>query len=58
MLRVSPDILPPGSVAIEECRVDGKPHQDFDARGLTVKLPNTRERVPVEVKISPASWLD
>ena len=57
-LRVSPDILPPGSIYIEECQIDGKPYTNFDAKALTVKLPQTRERIRVKVKISPSSWLD
>lgn len=58
ILRVSPDILPPGSIFIEECLVDGKPYPDYDPKGLTVKLPDTKERLQVKVKISPATWLD
>jgi mannose/cellobiose epimerase-like protein (N-acyl-D-glucosamine 2-epimerase family) len=58
ILRVSPDILPPGSIFIEECHVDGKPYKEYDAKGLTVKLPDTKERVQVKVKISPTTWLD
>ena len=40
ILRVSPDILPPGSIRIGEVEVDGKPYADFDADGLTVKVPD------------------
>lgn len=58
ILRVSPDILPPGSVFIEECQIDGKPYTQFDAKALTVKLPQSRERMRVKVKISPTTWLD
>jgi mannose/cellobiose epimerase-like protein (N-acyl-D-glucosamine 2-epimerase family) len=57
ILRVSPDILPPGSIYIEECLINGKKYDNFDAFGLTVKLPNTDERMKVKVKVSPASWL-
>lgn len=53
ILRVSPDILPPGSVKITKCEIDGEPYQDFDANGLTVNLPKTTERVKVKVQISP-----
>ena len=31
ILRVSPDILPPGSVRIDEVWIDGQPYTDFDA---------------------------
>jgi mannose/cellobiose epimerase-like protein (N-acyl-D-glucosamine 2-epimerase family) len=58
ILRVSPDILPPGSIFIEECHIDDKPYKDFDPKGLTVKLPDTKERVRVRVKIAPTTWLD
>jgi len=58
ILRVSPDILPPGSIFIEECFVDGKPYKNYDPKGLTVKLPDTKERVKVKVKISPTTWLE
>lgn len=52
-LRVSPDILPPGSIRIGAVEIDGKPHSDFDAEKLTVTLPETKERVKVKVQIVP-----
>jgi mannose/cellobiose epimerase-like protein (N-acyl-D-glucosamine 2-epimerase family) len=58
ILRVSPDILPKGSIYIEECWIDGKPYKDFDAEQLTVKLPAGGKRKNVRVKISPTTWLD
>jgi mannose/cellobiose epimerase-like protein (N-acyl-D-glucosamine 2-epimerase family) len=58
ILRVSPDILPAGSVFIEECFIDDKPYADFDADNLTVKLPKSDKQVRVKVKISPKTWLD
>ena len=39
ILRVSPDILPPGSIKIDEVWINGEPYFDFDADGLTVQLP-------------------
>ena len=36
--------LPKGSIHIEACWIDGKPYTDFDAQGLTVKLPASGER--------------
>lgn len=53
ILRVSPDILPPGSIRIGQCWIDDEPYDNFDAQGLTVKLPNTSERVRVKVQIVP-----
>lgn len=55
ILRVSPDILPPGSVAIASVEIDGQPYQDFDAEKLTVKLPDTQERIKVKVRLIPTS---
>jgi anti-anti-sigma factor len=53
ILRVSPDILPPGSIRIGEVEVDGKPYADFDADGLTVHVPDGKDRVKIKVKIVP-----
>jgi mannose/cellobiose epimerase-like protein (N-acyl-D-glucosamine 2-epimerase family) len=53
ILRVSPDILPPGSVKIGKVEIDGEPYNDFDGHGLTVNLPKTNERVKVKVQIVP-----
>lgn len=53
ILRVSPDILPPGSIKIGSVEIDGKPYSDFNADKLFVKLPETKERVTVKVNIVP-----
>jgi mannose/cellobiose epimerase-like protein (N-acyl-D-glucosamine 2-epimerase family) len=53
ILRVSPDILPEGSIRIGAVEIDGKPYNDFDAAGLTVKLPQTSEQVRVKVRVEP-----
>lgn len=53
ILRVSPDILPPGSIYISEVFINDEPYTNFDANGLTVTLPVTDERVRVKVQISP-----
>ncbi|MBE9174524.1 AGE family epimerase/isomerase [Synechocystis salina LEGE 06155] len=55
ILRVAPDILPPGSVVIASVEIDGQPYQDFDAQGLTVKLPETQERVKIKVSLVPTT---
>jgi mannose/cellobiose epimerase-like protein (N-acyl-D-glucosamine 2-epimerase family) len=57
ILRVSPDLLPPGSIHISECRIDGENYTDFDANALSVNLPQTDKQVRVQVKISPTAWL-
>ncbi len=53
ILRVSPDILPPGSIRIGEVEVDGKPYADFDADELTVHLPEGKKRVKIRVRVVP-----
>jgi mannose/cellobiose epimerase-like protein (N-acyl-D-glucosamine 2-epimerase family) len=58
ILRVAPDLLPHGSIAIDSCEIDGRPYDKFDAASLTVRLPDTREQVRVRVKVAPTNWLD
>ena len=53
VLRVSPDILPPGSVRIGKVWVDDEPYTNFDAQQLTVKLPETKDSLRVKVRIVP-----
>lgn len=53
ILRVSPDILPPGGIYISEVWVDDEPYSDFDADGLTVSLPDSDEPVRVRVRVTP-----
>lgn len=54
LLRVSPDILPLGSVKLSEVCIDGKPYTKFDAAALTVQLPDAKESVHVKVRVEPA----
>lgn len=53
-LRVSPDILPAGSVRIGQVWVNGKEHRNFNAEALTVKLPSTGGKLKVRVQLVPA----
>jgi anti-anti-sigma factor len=53
ILRVGPDILPPGNVRIGEVWINGQAYYDFDASSLTVKLPETREELKVRVRVLP-----
>ncbi len=53
LLRVSPDILPPGSIKIGACEINGETYTNFDAENLTVTLPETQESVRVKVQIIP-----
>jgi hypothetical protein len=50
ILRVSPDLLPPGSVRLDAVWINDVPYADFDADALTVKLPPGEEcRVKVRI---------
>jgi anti-anti-sigma factor len=53
ILRVSPDILPPGSIRIGSVEVDGAPYADFDVDGLTVHVPDDKKRHKIKVRIVP-----
>ena len=53
LLRVSPDILPTGSIRISDVWIDDKPYAAFDASALTVTLPETDQRVRVKVRVVP-----
>lgn len=55
VLRVSPDILPKGSIRIEEVWLNGERYTDFDAEGLTVKLPEDgKAKAPAHLANRPA----
>ncbi|UCH27580.1 MAG: AGE family epimerase/isomerase, partial [Trueperaceae bacterium] len=53
LLRVSPDILPPGRVRIEQVWIDGAPYHEYDAEGLSVALPQSEEPLQVKVVVAP-----
>lgn len=55
VMRVQPDILPPGRIKIDSVTIEGQPHKDFDATGLTVTLPSERVRPTVKVRLVPTS---
>jgi mannose/cellobiose epimerase-like protein (N-acyl-D-glucosamine 2-epimerase family) len=55
ILRVSPDILPQGSVKITEVYVNDKPYRYFNADDLTVTLPESDEQIRVRVRIAPTT---
>ncbi|MER5811734.1 AGE family epimerase/isomerase [Streptomyces sp. NPDC002033] len=55
ILRVSPDLLPPGSVRIASVEIDEKPYEEFDADELTVHLPDVQGRVKVKVRLRPVT---
>ncbi len=54
ILRVSPDILPPGSIKIESVTMNGQPWSEFDADKLTVTLPPPGEECAVKVRVVSA----
>ena len=53
VLRVSPDLLPAGSIRIASVEIDGQPYTEFDAEALTVTLPAIEQRVKIKVRIEP-----
>ncbi len=53
VLRVAPDILPPGRARLEKVWVDGAPYSAFDAERMSVNLPKTDRRVQVKVLLQP-----
>lgn len=57
ILRVSPDILPRGSVRLTSVEVDGKAYGDYDADALTVRLPDSQVSLKVRVTITPSANL-
>ena len=52
-LRVAPDLLPPGKVRLARVWIDGRDYTDFDPNALLVRLPQSRERLRVKVRLEP-----
>lgn len=44
ILRVQPDILPPGSVKIEQVWINGETYTDFDSLAMTIQLPKVQSK--------------
>ena len=55
ILRVEPDILPPGSVKIESVTIDNSEWTRFDAEKMTVELPNLTHRPKIRVRVVPVT---
>jgi mannose/cellobiose epimerase-like protein (N-acyl-D-glucosamine 2-epimerase family) len=53
ILRVSPDLLPPGSLRLSEVWANGEKYSRFDVDALTVRVPDSKEAVPIKVRIEP-----
>jgi mannose/cellobiose epimerase-like protein (N-acyl-D-glucosamine 2-epimerase family)/anti-anti-sigma regulatory factor len=51
ILRVAPDLLPPGSIRLDAVWVNGNRYADFDPEALTVRLP----AVPAQRAPSPVT---
>jgi mannose/cellobiose epimerase-like protein (N-acyl-D-glucosamine 2-epimerase family) len=54
LLRVAPDLLPPGRVLLRQVWVDDEPYAQFDPRAMTVRLPDATQPVRVKVTVAPA----
>ena len=54
VLRVAPDLLPPGSVRLRSVQVDGAPYEKFDPVAMTVQLPDSSSRLTVQATVVPA----
>lgn len=55
VLRVQPDILPPGSIRISEVWANDELYDNFDADELTVNLPASKEVIKYRVRLVPVS---
>jgi hypothetical protein len=53
VLRVAPDMLPPGSVTITACSIDDQPYDNYDAKAISVQLPDSNHRLRVKVTLTP-----
>jgi hypothetical protein len=52
-LRVAPDLLPQGSIRLQEVEIDGKPYEIFDPIKMTIELPESSERLTVRAVVAP-----
>ncbi|ELR97551.1 AGE family epimerase/isomerase [Gloeocapsa sp. PCC 73106] len=57
-LRVSPDILPHGSIIIGGCEIEGEVYSNYDPQKLTVTLPDLKKRLKVKVTLVPSAEAD
>jgi mannose/cellobiose epimerase-like protein (N-acyl-D-glucosamine 2-epimerase family) len=53
ILRVSPDLLPPGSIRLSEVWANGEKYTHFDTDGLTVRVPDSKEAMQIKVRLEP-----
>jgi predicted aconitase len=48
-------MLPAGSIKISSCSIDGVAYSDYDADELFIRLPDSKQRIKVNVTLSPVS---
>lgn len=53
ILRVAPDILPAGSIRIDQVWLNGHSYGEYDADALTVSLPTNQQEMKIRVRIVP-----
>jgi hypothetical protein len=53
VLRVAPDMLPPGRVRLTSVEIDGKKYDRYDAEMLHVTLPDAQSDLRVKVTLTP-----
>lgn len=53
ILRVAPDLLPPGRVKLTSVEIDSAPYSDFDADAMEVRLPRSDRDLRVRVTLTP-----
>ncbi|MBO2448760.1 AGE family epimerase/isomerase [Actinomadura barringtoniae] len=58
VLRVAPDVLPPGRVRLDWVEIDGRPYAEFDAASLSVRLPDSASPVTVRAHLAPTDPTD
>ncbi|MEU1289231.1 AGE family epimerase/isomerase [Kitasatospora sp. NPDC005856] len=54
-LRVSPDLLVPGTARLAQVEIEGSPWRDFDPQTMTVALPESTTDVTVRVRLEPTT---
>ncbi|WP_254910004.1 hypothetical protein [Micromonospora sp. NBS 11-29] len=52
LLRVAPDLLPPGRAQLGAVEVDGSPYHDFDPVTMTVRLPRSASDLTVRARLT------
>jgi len=55
ILRVQPDILPPGSIRIGGVWLNEQSYDDFDAEKLTINLPSDLDEMKFKVRVVPTA---